>query len=801
MKRRSIIWWAVLIVTSCQLVVGQEIEPIAVGYFEAKADELQTSELESDVSRDADLQSGESRMLEGRKRANDLASEAINDLHLSNAFTAVGASGGVAGFASIESVAVRSLMANEARRNLGKPERRVYVQYKGIRYPLKGWALVENRDVSTGARIFDSISPDEQFQVQDELLELKQTRLALKTRADDLQDKVQSSDRTIKARAISIGGTFDVTTDDQMLGLMAERANLNEMRNATALRMSQVNARINELTLLRARGRPQLVAMRVDEYEPGFGTPGFQRSQSAVQTQATIGGTRSIGGVNSNSPVSDSSIVQRGGFDFKRPKFSLPAPDNPNDLFYSPQTNSNATRMGLARMVRTDLFAEVIDFTDIFANVRVTPSFGAFYDTRTVESEDANSFNIGTIPTERLITDGQTTFVGSNDVNQVDLLAPTTVLVDTEVENAVVPLIMREGQLQFMLEANNFRRFDDLSLRHLYARVWNKGTLSVLGGKTQSLFSIRGLAPAALDPDSQLIGTSDLGNENRVQFRLQRNFASEGRGYAWGIGIEDPLFTDFAVAETIGTTLRRWPTIASNMTFVGQNQIDRIQFASLIRSFGMQRSSDNTERWKTAWGLSAFASKGLLIDCCSQTTIFLGVAGGEGVGNYINGVSTAAVFDSSTQSLTLLDGFGTYTGLKHHREMRNGWQLDANLAYGYATMNTIAGMDDDSNEHLHQAWVNMFVRPNEQLAIGLEWQHGRRLTRADGNGDNNRFFFGIQLTTKAPADAESDAMTVGASNLMTFNGRVVRSAQQLSRDSQLFNDRESRSSYAHLQSL
>ena len=113
----------------------------------------------------------------------------------------------------------------------------------------------------------------------------------------------------------------------------------------------------------------------------------------------------------------------------------------------------------------------------------------------------------------------------------------------------------------------------------------------------------------------------------------------------------------------------------------------------------------------------------------------MGVAGGEGVGQYIHGISKSAAF--SAGNLSTLEGFGTYIGYGQRRRTKFGWEIGTNLAYGYAHMETPAFLAAETNSELHHAWANLLVFPNEHVGFGFEWQHGRRETLDGRRGEDS----------------------------------------------------------------
>ncbi|MFT7634277.1 MAG: hypothetical protein ACI87E_005336, partial [Mariniblastus sp.] len=416
---------------------------------------------------------------------------------------------------------------------------------------------------------------------------------------------------------------------------------------------------------------------------------------------------------------------------------------------------------------------------------RATPSFGVAYDTRTT----GKSFNIEKLPTERRDTDGQTTFSGGN-FEEFEL--PTTLLVDTQAAHAGES--GRENQVQVHLEATNHQEVDKFQVEHAYVRVWTNTTTTIGAGKTVSLFGSNGLAPASIQQSTALIGSGDLGQNNRTQLRFQRNYAAEQSNVSWGVGMESPFQDDFQVDDAVATKLQRWPTLTSNLTFRGANPGDILQLGSMIRNVGLQINATDEELFEACYGVSIFGSRVVRDSPTSISRLYGGFSGGKGVGQYIRGVSHSSVFHAG--NIQILDSTGAYLGTQHRWINHRGWELSTNLVYGYAALETPGGgaVANETNNQLHHAWANLFVKTSDQLSYGVEWQYGRRETFADGNGENHRLFFGIQITSAPPSSPKTQKI---------FYGESSHSYQEnaLLTDTDLFNEREYRQSFAHRQGL
>lgn len=640
------------------------------------------------------------------------------------------------------------------KNGVGKVGEGVFVEYDGKLYPLKGFVQAPKRVAFTQkdkAELADWLS-DEQ-----KLVERFRTAQAV------LRNLPANAPGAVRDKCINDVNTARKDLERNLDGRESAFSGLTSSRQlAEWFRLGR--------PVLDSDKQQVLVPTRVEDLNRPIGG-----AESAFATE----GLNSVS--NTTAATGNAAIVRNGNVNRRRPKFLLPAPADPNDLFYTPFVRPNASRLGLATEVASDSAAsKALGFEDLYTSLRISPGFAAFYDTRTT----ADGFPIAALPTQRSATDGRTFFFGDK-FQEVQL--PTTLIWDTQ----TMSLGSQDNQVQLLVEANNHVENDELEIRHLYGRVWNTATTSVAAGKTQTLFGSNGLVPASLLQSTRLIGTSDLAEDNRVQIRVNRNFVASGRNLTYGVSIEDPLFSDFDNPNNT-TALPRLPTIIGNVTLIGAHPVDRLQVGTMVRTVGLQDNATGAEFFESGWGLSLFGSK-LLFDCdSSQLMMFGGICGGEGVGKYIQGVSHSAVF--ATGDIHVLESVGAFVGAQRRWVNQRGWVLNANLVYGYSMLDAPVGLvEPTTNNQLHHAFANLYVNTNNRFAYGLEWQWGRRETLGQQSGENSRLFFGFQITSQKPLNKASDIFIARGEQQITENALIT--------DSQLYNARESRGSNAHLQGL
>lgn len=451
-----------------------------------------------------------------------------------------------------------------------------------------------------------------------------------------------------------------------------------------------------------------------------------------------IGEPIPLGGVGpiqaGRDPLWGGRFLSNGSQTVVPSEFLLPPPSIPNDLFHR-RISPTETRMSSATMFEGIGFSGAPD-KSLLTRFVASPSFGMWYDT----GVSASPFSVPTIGLGNPVGAGQTSFSSSDTF--VDSV-PLSLLLDNQILN------LAESQVQVFVEANNHAERDELQLEHIFGRVWDKDSTTVSVGKTHSLFGIGGLAPATIEQHVTLIGTADLNDDKRGQLRIQNAI---GDGWSTGIAIEDPFEKDFTVT---GTKLTTWPTFVGNFAYRPEGQAENIfQISGLVRTLGFETAA-RKEHHEAAWGLSAFCRLPFDAGSCSSGNFYLGIAGGEGIGSYISGVTTSAVF--SAGKFSTLSGLGAYAGYTQTWKLNNAWEMTANSAYGHSRMQTVGTMAAETNRRLQQGWANMIVSPNETIGVGIEYQYGKRETRAAGDGENHRFMFVVALRS-APAATTAEGV-------------------------------------------
>jgi hypothetical protein len=126
--------------------------------------------------------------------------------------------------------------------------------------------------------------------------------------------------------------------------------------------------------------------------------------------------------------------------------------------------------------------------------------------------------------------------------------------------------------------------------------------------------------------------------------------------------------------------------------------------------------------------------------------VYVGVVGGQGIGDYLNGLATAAVQDAD--GFRALTEIGAYTGLAHLwlTDEKSHPKLWSNAAYGYLFTDT-AATTDSPTERMQQAWANVIWQVNMNWALGLEYHFGMREVADGREGENHRIQFVMKFGT------------------------------------------------------
>ncbi|MAT70105.1 MAG: hypothetical protein CMJ58_11360 [Planctomycetaceae bacterium] len=421
----------------------------------------------------------------------------------------------------------------------------------------------------------------------------------------------------------------------------------------------------------------------------------------------------------------------------RRSEELLPAPNAANDLFHN-QLNRTEERLpkGTTPLFYAWFFGNDDAEKDLWNRFELLPSFGFYYDTGFIDNS-SGKFDVPKIELGKSQSAGQTTFTGNEDLEHVPLM----VLLDHQLANVDA----FGGQLlQFYVEVTNHADNAKFRASQLFVRTYNGDRVTVAAGLGHSLFGVGGAVPATLSQASTLVGTAAKPTtEKPAQLRVQ--FNPERGGWGWGLAIEDPSVDDFTLPAN-SASLTRWPTIAGNVRYSGTDGATLLQFSALVRTLGFEAQSGE-EFFETAWGLAALAEIGLRVEDKLVEGVYSGIAGGSGVGDYVFGIERSAV--ATAGSLTTIDGIGAFLGYKRQWLSDADDEFGANAAYGVTSVERVAGIPDGDNRKLQQGWANLLYFPTKNLAVGVEYQYGRRETYADGAGENHRIMAVLALTTGA----------------------------------------------------
>jgi hypothetical protein len=320
------------------------------------------------------------------------------------------------------------------------------------------------------------------------------------------------------------------------------------------------------------------------------------------------------------------------------------------------------------------------------------------------------------------------------------------------------------NSLQFFTVANNDLDSRQFGISSLGVRAYNRelGSVfegwSLVVGQKQSIFGETSATPAGLTSGRTLIGTVNR-LKNVGQFGV---VAPLSNLLTWKIALEDPVHDQpdvFYPAAGAGITkLNRWPTLASNLSLENKAENWLVQLGGLIRSNGFESNATGDESFDTGWGLSAIAEFRQ-----NNSMNFLGVAGGTGVGSYIQGIQYAAAADSAAGTLDGLSAVGAFVG-------RQTWSYDetnnpiavCNVAYGYSLMEDPQIIGLDPNRKLHQAWINYTRFIGDRVGIGVEYQYGFRQVASGNVGEDHRFLLVVSVRS-SPTRQSTQVQTSVAS--------------------------------------
>ncbi len=413
-------------------------------------------------------------------------------------------------------------------------------------------------------------------------------------------------------------------------------------------------------------------------------------------------------------------------------EYLLPTPVDANDVFFH---NAYATQR-----LQDGVMLNVTDEAKKNPIARITgmPRFGVSFDTGRQTGNGNFARNVSLLGSNDPAS-GQTSFLQTGGRAET----PFDLLLDTQI------LDVGGHTLQFYVDANNDQNVEQLETEHLGFRAYNRqrgslfeGWMLVIG-QSHSLFSQVALRPDSIHSSSTLIGTGDRTNTNLPQLAVHIPVVDDVK---WRIAIEDPYNGDLfqATGSNLQNTLTRWPTVATNIGWTDTVCHHALQFAGIARNLGFQ-DTIGAEHFGTAWGLSATGKIGR----SSGGGFFFGVSGGDGVGDYVQGVRYSGI--AGPGALNTLQGVGTFCGFQ---EVTRDWSgktiSEFNAAYGYSWMETPALLSSTTDQKFQQAWVNYLRFFSDYMALGFEYQYGRREVASGDQGENHRFLMLLALRTAPP---------------------------------------------------
>ncbi|TWU07942.1 hypothetical protein [Stieleria varia] len=445
--------------------------------------------------------------------------------------------------------------------------------------------------------------------------------------------------------------------------------------------------------------------------------------------------------------------VGQFGATFVPSEYLLPIPVDPNDLFFSPLFASSSQRApdGLMLMMTDD------KSTNPVLQLLALPRFGFRYDTSILAAGDASFPERVSLLSRRASGAGQVSFIQEDE-----FMLPFDMAVNTQV------LDMGGGTSgQFFVTANNDRDLGELDVATIGVRAYvrRRGSRfegwSLVAGKKQSLFGAIELRPQGLEASRSLVGTVDRTNDDRAQLAIHAPLSDL---LTWKVAIEDPDLGDLQIMPTImgATRLQRWPTLATNVTFKDPDSDDQIVLGGLVRTLGFEIDATRREEFTTGWGLSAIGKM-----TSGSDSIFAGVAGGNGVGDYIRGIKVSAIGrPTSIESVSSVGAFGGWHSV--FTDQCNVPYAEMNLAYGYGWMEDVQDVSRTNNRKLHQFWANYVRFLGDRVGVGAEYQYGYRQDLTGDQGENHQLTFMLAVRSgqvaKSTTVREYDLIDEGYQN-------------------------------------
>ena len=417
-------------------------------------------------------------------------------------------------------------------------------------------------------------------------------------------------------------------------------------------------------------------------------------------------------------------------------EYLLPLPADSNDVFFNQVTSAYMQRAPDGLMLRLSDDTAKNPVLQLLGE----PRFTAFHDSGFVVRNGKRNFaeNVSLL-SSRDPRAGQTFFDGGGTF-EPNLNAAV---------NAQILDIGGGQTVQAFMTADNDVDVDELDVESFGVRAYNRQSgsafegWSLAAGTQQSVFGAEDWKPSGLDANRTLIGSVDRNERRLSQLAVHAPLSDY---LTWKVGIEEPYIDDVVFADPMNVTpLRRWPVLATNVSWRDPDLDHRLHLGGLVRNVGFQRNATETEHFATGWGVSALAK----IRTGNAATFF-GLAAGQGIGDYTEGIRVSAIAD--TNSISTLEGTGLFAGrqMVWYDACQNPVSA-LNVAYGYALMEFPSLLDATVfNRKLHQGWINYTYFLSDQIGLGMEYQYGYREVGTGDVGEDHRFMVLIAARSSPP---------------------------------------------------
>jgi hypothetical protein len=216
------------------------------------------------------------------------------------------------------------------------------------------------------------------------------------------------------------------------------------------------------------------------------------------------------------------------------------------------------------------------------------------------------------------------------------------------------------------------------------------------------------------------------------------------------IAVEEPSISDYTLVSGTEEPIGRYPTLIGRLHWADSHDWrynSSLHVAGLLRAMGREDAGFE-EDFEAGWGVSVMAK--LRPGMADRHTCYLGGVVGEGIGNYMFGLShdsgptpadNKPAAGPTGGRLRALTNYGCHVGYSY------AWNncSATNFGYGYAYAESTADMPSTSARMLQNSWVNHQVKINDLVAMGLEYHYGTREVRDGTQGDNHRVLFVMQV--------------------------------------------------------